>query len=452
MNLGATLHAAGFGTAFLETHFSPSAHLPGLPKGLLTPGYVLLLDQPESQRLVLADFANPTQDIRSWIYQPEEEEEEEEQEMGSLGGIGVAAQSTTDGPLAPQVLDLPTALDSECKQLATLPPQKRSTSWVVGAGVHSHANGALWVIQELAALTSNSLLPGLRTTRKVALISLQSISHLQQYIKALQQTLKLKPHLNVFIHVNDDWSFDRHSKVSPDSIFIGPLWKTLESEIRNFLSPQTRAWYRSKGVTYARSMLFHGPPGNGKSKTIRALGSHFQLPLYILNLNDAKLSDEGLMRLVREIEDRAFLVLEDIDRVFDHFSTNIAESHVSFATLLNILDGTLTREGVMVIMTANNIEHMDDAMKRCGRISSIHQFDTMSSNTAQEMFLSYYPGAKEEARQLAVTWKKHSDQVSGALLQEHLILHRDKPATEACRLEVEPHQKKRKRTVHNLML
>jgi hypothetical protein len=418
--LGTLLCAAGFSDRFLKSQWQ-HAEFP-----LETRGTVTILEQRDIQDLVLQDFGKQSE-VPCWVYQQADTAEAEEE-------VTDPVEEATD-PVAAA------ASKTHC--------------WRVGPGLYPHPKLKLWVLQEFADLKQNSLIPGLHTVRRVALLTTRAHQEagmdLREYLRNLQTERKKEEKLQVFITSENQWMFFNQATVPSDSLFVGPVFEKVRSEVARFLSPSTRAWYHQHGITYARSLLFYGPPGNGKSKCIRVLGSLFRKPLYILNLNDARLTDDSLIQLVREVADGAFLVMEDIDRVFDHFSTNVAESHISFATLLNVLDGTLTREGVITIMTANQVDHMDDALKRCGRISTMHHFEALSAASAKAMFLSFYPGATEAADAMVKEWRGQADSLSGALLQEHLIAHRDAPAADAGRLLIQPLQKKRKRTQHNMV-
>ena len=46
---------------------------------------------------------------------------------------------------------------------------------------------------------------------------------------------------------------------------------------------------------------------------------------------------------------------------------NELRSAVTLSGLLNVLDGVLSQEGRILIMTTNHIEHLDEALIRLGR-------------------------------------------------------------------------------------
>lgn len=57
---------------------------------------------------------------------------------------------------------------------------------------------------------------------------------------------------------------------------------------------ESGAWYRALGIPHRRGYLFHGPPGCGKTSFARALASHFDMSIYLVNLSTSGMSDEAL--------------------------------------------------------------------------------------------------------------------------------------------------------------
>ncbi len=128
---------------------------------------------------------------------------------------------------------------------------------------------------------------------------------------------------------------------------------------------KNEAWYLKRGIPYKRGYLFYGKPGNGKSSLAIALAKWLDKDLYSLNLNDIE-KDSMLISAFSNIRHNSILLIEDVDAVYG--ARDEKKGTTSFATLLNCMDGVYSRHGIIVIMTTNHIERLDEAFIRAGRI------------------------------------------------------------------------------------
>lgn len=125
-------------------------------------------------------------------------------------------------------------------------------------------------------------------------------------------------------------------------------------------------WFRSKSIPWRRGWLLYGPPGTGKSTLVRALGMHFDLPVYIFDLssmtnNDFVKSWEQMMTNTPCIP-----LIEDMDAVFNgrEYVGSISPGvpHLTFDCILNCISGVKAADGVFLVVTTNHIEKMDPAL------------------------------------------------------------------------------------------
>lgn len=126
--------------------------------------------------------------------------------------------------------------------------------------------------------------------------------------------------------------------------------------------------YRKLGVPWHQGYLFHGVPGTGKTSTAIALAAHFELDVYYLAVQSVK-NDSDLASCLGQVGPRSMLVLEDVDILHGTKARDDSEnSGVSMAGLLNALDGMITPHGLITVMTTNNIDVLDPALIRPGRV------------------------------------------------------------------------------------
>lgn len=81
------------------------------------------------------------------------------------------------------------------------------------------------------------------------------------------------------------------------------------------------------------------------------------------------------------------VILEDLDRAFPSEGKRTKERTVSFQTLLNLLDGVATRDGIIVVATANDPTCLDAAiLKRPGRFDRVVQFRNPDAELRREYY------------------------------------------------------------------
>jgi len=151
------------------------------------------------------------------------------------------------------------------------------------------------------------------------------------------------------------------SVVLPDGHLDG-----LVVDLARFLGAEDQ--YGLLGVPWHRGYLLHGPPGTGKTSALRAVAGHFGLDVYALSLSDLA-ADANLNDLLANVPERALLLLEDIDVVHAAKTRDDSEREgLTLAGLLNALDGMVTPHGLVIGMTTNRRDVLDEALLRDGRV------------------------------------------------------------------------------------
>ena len=95
--------------------------------------------------------------------------------------------------------------------------------------------------------------------------------------------------------------------------------------------------------------------------------------------------------------------------------------------MLNVLDGLMSSDGILTIMTTNHIEKLDPALIRAGRVDRRFEFPNPSRQQIADFFLSFYPQARRElADKFAnVLFRRPEKEArSIASLQQHFIFTR----------------------------
>ena len=147
------------------------------------------------------------------------------------------------------------------------------------------------------------------------------------------------------------------------------------------------------GIPNKLGVLLYGEPGCGKTTTIITLGSYLGRDVFYLNLKSIKTNGE--LKIIfdhvnSEHSGGGIIILEDIDAMtsivmdrsklnnpIDKINSNknelvdSGEDSVSLEYLLNLLDGTLTFNDSVVVITTNHLEKLDPALYRPGRIDNL---------------------------------------------------------------------------------
>ena len=191
------------------------------------------------------------------------------------------------------------------------------------------------------------------------------------------------------------------------------------------------------GFTFKAGILFYGTPGCGKTSTIKAILNYTKRHAIIINLSKIKTNEEleAVFRN-RTINGRKLkgkqlcFILEDCDATENSIirsrtiteektkqtdinndndtelgvlklletvvdSTSKSDSNlksylkcddsVNLSCFLNILDGIIELHGVMIIMSSNYPERIDDALIRPGRFDFKHEFKKATKKIVIDM-------------------------------------------------------------------
>jgi hypothetical protein len=138
--------------------------------------------------------------------------------------------------------------------------------------------------------------------------------------------------------------------VLPDS-----LKQQIQNDFQQFFG--SREVYERYQIPWKRGAIFIGPPGNGKTHTLKALINQLGKPcLYIRSFkSDDDTEEENMSEVFKRARMTApcVLVLEDLDSMIDKNNR---------AFFLNELDGFNSNTGVVVLATTNHPEKLDSSI------------------------------------------------------------------------------------------
>lgn len=260
------------------------------------------------------------------------------------------------------------------------------------------------------------------TNEDISNIIKESKDYLSDLLGTDISTEKIKK----YIYQDERWDLMNSTNSRDyDSLFLKNKDKEeLFNYVNDFLSKETKKDYIKYNIPYKCNILLYGKPGTGKTTTILALASKFNLNIGIIPLS-AKLDDIELvyaMNSLKKINCR-ILVLEDIDCLFTERKVNDSyKNSVTLSGLLNCLDGLFRNEGIIVVLTANNINNIDEAMLRSSRIDFKLKYEYADEEQTFECFKYYFPNKLDI---FDIFYKKiKNKQFSIATLQTFFFRHR----------------------------
>ncbi|KAI5124956.1 hypothetical protein M0805_007383 [Coniferiporia weirii] len=142
-----------------------------------------------------------------------------------------------------------------------------------------------------------------------------------------------------------------------DVILKDGFKKSLQKDVHSFFDSE--GLYKELGIAWKRGLIMHGPPGNGKTISLKAIMKTVQMrgynPLYVRSFQ-SWMGEEGAMQEVfgkARILAPCVLILEDLDSL-------INDRNRSF--FLNQLDGIEGNDGLLLIATTNHFDRLDPGL------------------------------------------------------------------------------------------
>lgn len=164
--------------------------------------------------------------------------------------------------------------------------------------------------------------------------------------------------------------------------FTLPGRPKLETFFREYvLEPSAdRKRYASFGVTMPNGILLYGPPGSGKSHTVKKLGAALGWPIFEFDLGAmGSPFIHQTSRELRNVFDEAkrnapsLIILEEVDALAGSRGPMMNEHKVEeVAELLRLVE-TASENNILVIATTNRRDSLDPAILRRGRFD--HMFE-----------------------------------------------------------------------------
>jgi mitochondrial chaperone BCS1 len=288
-----------------------------------------------------------------------------------------------------------------------------------------------------------------RSQRRVESLTFRTIGRdqnlLKQFVDEVVTCHHRKRRMASYLYLYDEgWDYvEAYFPRLLESVLLKPGEKEhLVQDLERFRASRPR--YRRLGVPYHRGYLLYGPPGTGKTSLVSSIGAKFGMSIYVVNLSE--LNDRTLKRAMNSVPESSVILFEDIDcmkagnrrpesevmraqiTVTDSAQNPTSDrGGVTLSGLLNVLDGFHAPENVIFVMTTNDVEALDPALLRPGRIDYRLFLGEAAESQKAELYRRFFPEATEiEAREFAESYSVETmAEFQGILLaleQESAIL------------------------------
>ena len=266
---------------------------------------------------------------------------------------------------------------------------------------------ARWMLIDPASAEPHAL-------RLIAAPSVEAVDRLLKHVRE-RQTAECTATWQIVTgaHVNPHQRPPR-LPVDPKSLVIDKaIVARLESEAVGFFTEPVAAMYRTLRVPLRRGILLYGPPGNGKTSTIRYLGGRLpKVTAMLLRPNNAFGTDALVAALDRwKAQAPAMLIIEDLNWLL---------TRIDLSVFLNALDGIETEDtkGLLLVASTNHPDKLDTALSnRPGRFDVVIEMPLPGDDLRRRYLAIHLPAIDAE---LAETLVRSSDGLSFAHLGEIL--------------------------------
>ena len=200
----------------------------------------------------------------------------------------------------------------------------------------------------------------------------RAIAH-EFYLRVCEWSAEVRG--EVLVYDNGRWYKDERlfkaiKNATFDNLILpARLKQEIQDDFAQFFA--SRDVYEQYRIPWKRGVLLIGPPGNGKTHTVKALINWLGVPcLYVKSFKAPYRTDQSNIQAVFERARQTtpcILVMEDLDSL-------INDKNRSF--FLNELDGFATNTGIVVLATTNHPERLDPALvNRPSRFDRKYHFD-----------------------------------------------------------------------------
>jgi chaperone BCS1 len=169
--------------------------------------------------------------------------------------------------------------------------------------------------------------------------------------------------------------------------------------INNFFA--SKKYYKDHGITHNLKILLYSPPACGKDSIARMIASEYNRNLYYVNggkggkfVPEAIQSNDSDVNyplfLISDIDKYPFLITDTNVNLDEEDNEDRITNKLLFGKMINALDGILSGEDRIIVMTTNYIEKFSPVFLRSGRINLLLEIGYVTSEVFRKYVYDFY--------------------------------------------------------------
>lgn len=286
----------------------------------------------------------------------------------------------------------------------------------LGDGAHNLKYRNYNIILHIATETPTSITGRVTTVKEYTIITMDMDPNFvtlfeRDMIAHRNSLLKIKadsPTVNVFqdLHESDGYTYWEKTGVINKrrirTIFLPhEQKKTIVDTINRFFA--SKEYYKEHGIPHNLKILLYGPPGTGKDSIAKMIASEWNRNLYYVTGGKEgrfipnAISDNGdainyPLFLISDIDKYPYLINEPevaLEKGDDAKDEKVKYKQL-FGNMINALDGVLSGEDRIIIMTTNHIEKFSNTFKRPGRVDLMLEIGYVTPEVLRQYVYRFY--------------------------------------------------------------
>lgn len=179
---------------------------------------------------------------------------------------------------------------------------------------------------------------------------------------------------------------------------------------------ENKPWYNARGISYKYTAMLHGVAGTGKTSLSKVIATMYKRDIYSINLSLIE-SDAQLYDVFSCIPAGSIIIMDEVDSCDAVLSREAAmarkqaadraaedsglppneyfnlKSRFNLSALLDIMDGLVPLDNMIILMTTNRLADLDQALVREGRTDEIIEVKPVGDTQVRKYIKLVYPDA-----------------------------------------------------------